>query len=299
MPANNSYLQFVQEIKQQILESRYRAAKLVNKELLLLYYNIGKMLNQKIRQAKWGDKVLQSISADLQKELPGLKGFSQRSLKKMRQFYEEYRQLPIGPLSTAQLQSASKRQPVTDQRQKSEKEPLTTAQIEPEIIETFFSISFTHHVLLITIKNITERVFYMQQAAIHHWTVNLMQHHIESDLYHQKGKLPNNFKTTLPQKLAAHAIDAFKDEYLLDFININPEDDERVLEQEIVNNIKHFILSLGTGFSFIGNQHRLVVDEEEFFTDLLFFNRNLQCLVAIELKKGSLNLNMQASSTFI
>src|ERR1044072_700580 len=162
MPANNIYLQFVQDIKQQILESRYQAAKLVNKELLLLYYNIGKMLNQKIRQAKWGDKVLQSISADLQKELPGLKGFSQRSLKKMRQFYEEYQQLPIRPLSTAQLQSASKRQMVTDQRQKSEKEPLTTAQIEPAVIETFFSISFTHHVLLFTIKNIAARVFYMQ-----------------------------------------------------------------------------------------------------------------------------------------
>jgi predicted nuclease of restriction endonuclease-like (RecB) superfamily len=131
-----------------------------------------------------------------------------------------------------------------------------------------------------------ERIFYMQQATQHHWSFRLLQHHIESDLYHQKGKLPNNFEATMPQQLAAHALDAFKDEYLLDFININPEDDERVLEEEIVNNIKHFILSLGTGFSFIGNQHRLVVDEEEFFTDLLFFNRNLQCLVAIELKKG-------------
>ncbi len=292
MPTNNTYSQFVQQVKQQILESRYQAAKLVNRELLLLYYNIGKMLYQKIKQAKWGDKVLQNISADLQKELPGLKGFSQRNLKKMRQFYEEYRQLPIGPLTTAQLETTSKRQTVsvdavvTQQIQKKEKEPLTTAQIEPEVIKTFFSISFTHHVLLIAIKNTTERFFYMQQAAAYHWTVNLLQYHIESDLYHQKGKLPNNFTTTLPQKLAAHALDAFKDEYLLDFININPEEDERVLEQEIVNNIKHFILSLGTGFSFIGNQHRLVVDEEEFFTDLLFFNRNLQCLVAIELKKG-------------
>jgi hypothetical protein len=90
----------------------------------------------------------------------------------------------------------------------------------------------------------------------------------------------------LPVKLAAHALDAFKDEYVLDFISINPEDDEPVLELKIVNNIKNFILSLGTGFSFIGNQHRLVIDDEEFFTDLLFFNRNLQCLVAIKLKRG-------------
>ena len=120
-------------------------------------------------------------------------------------------------------------------------------------------------------------MFYMQQSTQNHWRFRLLQYHIESNLYHQKGKLPNNFKATLPQTLATHALDAFKDEYLLDFININSQDDERVLEQEIVNNIKHFILSLGTGFSFIGNQHRLVVDEDEFFTDLLFFNRNLQC----------------------
>jgi predicted nuclease of restriction endonuclease-like (RecB) superfamily len=279
-------MQFVQEVKQQILQSRYQAAKLVNKELLLLYHNIGQMLYEKIKQAKWGDKVLQNISVDLQKELPGLKGFSQRSLKKMRQFYAEYWQLPIRPLSTARLHSTSKRKGISDQIQKSEKEPLSTAQIESLILQAFFQISFTHHILLMTIKDVTERFFYMQQAAANYWTVNLLQYHIESDLYHQKGKLPNNFKITLPQKLAAHALDAFKDEYLLDFININPEDDERVLEQEIINNIKHFILSLGTGFSFIGNQHRLVVGEEDFFSDLLFYNRNLQCLVAIDLKRG-------------
>ena len=274
MPANNTYLQFVQEIKQQILESRYQAARLVNKELLLLYYNIGKMLNQKIRQAKWGDKVLQSISADLQKELPGLRGFSFRNLKNMRKFFEVYASLSIGQTVSAQLQPSKKGQ--------------TVSALNDDIsIQTlFFSLSFSHHLLIIGLKSSDERLFYMRQAAQHQWSFRLLQHHIESDFYHQKGKLPNNFKTTLPQKLAAHAIDAFKDEYLLDFININPEDDERVLEQEIVNNIKHFILSLGTGFSFIGNQHRLVVDEEEFFTDLLFFNRNLQCLVAIELKKG-------------
>jgi predicted nuclease of restriction endonuclease-like (RecB) superfamily len=126
----------------------------------------------------------------------------------------------------------------------------------------------------------------LEQAVAHHWTVNLLQHYIDSMLYRSKGKLLNNFTNTLPQKLAATAIEALKDEYLLDFININPDDNERVLESAIVNNIRHFILSLGTGFSFMGNQYRLVVDEDEFFIDLLFYNRQLQCLVAIELKKG-------------
>ncbi len=287
MPANNPYSKFVQEVKQQILESRYNAARLVNKELLLLYYNIGKILHDKIKQAKWGDKVLQNISADLQKELPGLRGFSAQNFKKMRIFYEAYPMLlqhKIGSLTTNQL--ADKNNAKKNKEQTAIGSSATN-QSENMQKDIFYLLSFTHHFLLISkIKDLNERLFYMQNAATNHWTVNLLQHHIESDLYYQKGKLPNNFKATLPQKLAAHALDAFKDEYLLDFININPEDDERVLEQEIVNNIKHFILSLGTGFSFIGNQHRLIVDEEEFFTDLLFFNRNLQCLVAIELKRG-------------
>lgn len=274
MEANKTYIQFVQEVKQQILQSRFQAAKLVNKEMLLLYYNIGKMLHQKIEQAKWGDKVLQNISADLQKELPGLKGFSFRNLKNMRAFFEAYASLQIGQMLSAQLQTDKKGQ------------TLSASNDDITVQNLFLSLSFSHHLLIVALKSPEERLFYMQQSVKNHWSFRLLQHHIESDLYHQKGKLPNNFKATLSQTLAAHALDAFKDEYLLDFININPEDDERMLEQEIVNNIKHFILSLGTGFSFIGNQHRLVVDEDEFFTDLLFFNRNLQCLVAIELKRG-------------
>jgi len=110
MADNKTYLQFVKEVKQQILQSRYQAAKLVNKELLLLYYHVGKMLHEKIKQAKWGDKVLQTISADLQKELPGLKGFSFRNLKNMRQFFEAYASLPIGQTVTAKLEPVTKRQ---------------------------------------------------------------------------------------------------------------------------------------------------------------------------------------------
>jgi predicted nuclease of restriction endonuclease-like (RecB) superfamily len=279
MPDNNTYLQFVQEVKQRILESRYQASKLVNKELLLLYYNIGKILREKVKQAKWGDKVLQNISADLQKELPGLRGFSAQNLKKMRIFYEAYPGLLRNKISSSATNQLTDTEDTKTKVKETAISSSATNQLENIQKDIFYLLSFTHHFLLISkFKDISERFFYMQQAAINHWTVSLLQHHIESDLYHQKGKLPNNFKATLPQKLAAHALDAFKDEYLLDFININPEDDERVLEQEIVNTIKHFILSLGTGFSFIGNQHRLVVDEEEFFTDLLFFNRNLQCL---------------------
>jgi len=272
MADNKTYLQFVKEVKQQILQSRYQAAKLVNKELLLLYYNIGNMIFEKVKKEKWGNAIIDNLSKDIQTELPGIRGFSSKNLRNMRLFFEAYEDSEIWQSSTAKIQ--------TGQIGQSSTAKLNTAFTN----EIFIAISFTHHILLLNkCKNVDERFFYMRQAAASHWTVSLLQHHIESDLYHQKGKLPNNFEATMNQQLSAHALDAFKDEYLFDFININPEDDERVLEQEIVNNIKHFILSLGTGFSFIGNQHRLVVDEEEFFTDLLFYNRKLQCLVAIEL----------------
>ena len=287
MKPEKNYLQFVRAVKKQILQSRYQAAKLVNRELLLLYYSIGHSLYEKLTAASWGDKVLQQIAADLQKELPGLRGFSYRSLKNMRQFYECYQTVVIGQSSTAQLPAS----PIKRSRASLPKKKFgrsLTAQLDSSFVDTVFTtLSFTHHMLLMNkCKDITERIYYMRQAVTHHWTVILLQHHIESRLYYKKGKLPNNFQKVLPKTIAAHALDAFKDEYLLDFINITPEDDERVFESKIINNIRQFILSLGTGFAFMGTQYRLVVDEEEFFTDLLFFNRVLQCLVAIELKRG-------------
>lgn len=286
MKPGKPYLQFVQTVKKQILQSRYQAAKLVNRELLLLYYSIGRSLHEKLTAASWGDKVLQQIAADLQKELPGLRGFSYRSLKNMRQFYECYQGGVIGQSSTAQLPVSSKQKSRSSLKNTIGQSP--TAQLDAPFIDTIFiALGFTHHMLLINkCKELNERIYYMRQAVAHHWTVILLQHHIESRLYHKKGKLPNNFQKALPKTIAARALDTFKDEYLLDFINISPEDDERVLESKIINNIRQFILSLGTGFAFMGTQYRLMVNEEEFFTDLLFFNRVLQCLVAIELKKG-------------
>ncbi|MCF3112074.1 PDDEXK nuclease domain-containing protein [Niabella sp. CC-SYL272] len=287
MKPEKTYLQFVQTVKKQILQSRYQAAKLVNNELLLLYYNIGHSLHEKMTAASWGDKVLQQIAVDLQKELPGLRGFSYRSLKNMRQFYDCYQMPIIGQSVTAQLpnHSTGKRRSAFSKKKIGQS---LTAQLDSSFINTVFTaLSFTHHILLINkCKEMEERIYYMHQAASNHWTVHLLQHHIESNLYHKKGKLPNNFRKALPKTIAAHALNTFKDEYLLDFINITPDDDERVFENKIINNIRQFILSLGTGFSFMGTQYRLVVDEEEFFTDLLFFNRVLQCLVAIELKRG-------------
>ncbi|GAB3808849.1 PDDEXK nuclease domain-containing protein [Spirosoma humi] len=256
---SEQYSLLFNDISQQILQSRYRAARLVNRELLLLYYSVGRRLSEKVAAQHWGAKVLEQLSTDLQKQLPGLRGFSHRNLKNMRQFAEEYETL-IGQSSTAQLTNFS--------------------------IDVFLSVGFTHHILLINrSKDWTERWFYIQKAAGNQWTVDMLDWQIKARLYQKQGQLPNNFEQTLPNSLKETALQAFKDEYLLDFINVE-KDDERVVEKGIVQNIREFILKMGTGFSFVGNQYRLVVDEQEFFVDLLFFNRQLQCLVAVELKRS-------------
>lgn len=250
------YVEFVADLKRNIVQSRYIAAKLANKEQLLLYFKTGRMLAEKIAVEKWGAKVIEQIAIDLQRELPGVKGFSYTNLKNMRQFYEVYGKRAIGQSSTGQLG------------------------------EGFFDISFTHHILLINkCKTAEERIFYMAQATSQYWSVQTLAHNISANAYKHRGKLPNNFSKTLPKNLTANALDVFRDEYLFDFLSLE-ENDEKVFEGQLVSNIKNMIMTLGRGFSFLGNQYRLEVGGEEFFVDLLFFNRHLQCLVAFELKRG-------------
>jgi len=208
--------------------------------------------------------------------LPGLRGFSRRNLFNMKAFADEYTDL-------YSLFSAA----VETDDQQAQLVQMPSALIEQMPVSVFLSLGFSHHILLIDrCKAIPERVFYMQKSVINQWTHEILEWQIKARLYQKQGQLPNNFAATLPETLQQTALQALKDEYLLDFINVET-DDERVVEKGIVQNIREFILKMGTGFSFVGNQYRLVVDEQEFFVDLLFFNRQLQCLVAVELKRGA------------
>src|SRR5690606_23548371 len=163
------------------------------------------------------------------------------------------------------------------------------SQLPESFSKYFFSVSFTHHYVIVSKANsFEEACFYLEKVALEFWNYRQLEKQLGANLYAQQGKLPHNFNTTLPENYREKAINTFKDEYLLDFINIeDPDfDDERLLESEIVHNIKKFILSIGNDFAFMGNQYRLIVEEQEYFIDLLFFNRKLQCLVAFELKTG-------------
>lgn len=284
-----NYADVVRQIKNAILQSRYRAAKLANREMLSLYFGIGKFISENSRNHFWGTSAIESISERLQQELPGLRGFSPANIKRMRQFYEEWQ-----PYLITENQIQSIRPMLSDEIRidlLATNRPTVSDDLDMDTWNSFLSIGFSHHYeIIIRTKTLEERFFYIGKCATEFWNYRVLQNNLKSNLFAKQGKLPNNFAITISDAdLRRKALLSFKDEYLLDYINIeSPDDevDERVLESEIVLNIKNFIMSLGKDFAFVGNQHRFIVEEREYFVDLLFFNRQLQCLVAIDLKRG-------------
>nr|WP_315198493.1 PDDEXK nuclease domain-containing protein [uncultured Flavobacterium sp.] len=293
---DNNYLQVVQQIKTAILKSRYEAAALANKELLKLYFGIGQYVSFHSRNKNWGKGAIDSISNLLQQELHGLRGFSATNIRNMRIFYEEWEVMkPFlidekAPLFQFSEEELNRQLPTAELNDRFTIQQMESAELQNEFVEHFLKLGFSHHREIIKKSVIEERLFYIQKATTEFWSYETLKHHLKSDLYQRQGKLAHNFQTTLSENsFRQKALMAFKDEMLLDFINIEDADEEpneRVLENAIVQNIKKFIMALGSEFSFIGNQHRLIIEDEEYFIDLLFFNRKIQSLVAIELKKG-------------
>ncbi len=323
---SNIYLNAVSELKSTILESRFLAANLVNKELLKLYFYIGKYVSFHTRNKNWGAGAIESISNLLQQELPGLRGFSATNIKNMRIFFEEWcflehiilldsssNMIDYSDLSIRQMPSAESLLAINNFNKKQDKiRQMPSAELEMELKLHFMNIGFSHHrQILNDCKIMEERIFYIKYCANENWSFEKLKYKIKSKLYENKGEYSNNFKSTLQENTFQNKVlNTFKDEMLLDFINIDDYDeepDERVLEKEIILNIKKFIMALGSDFSFIGNQYRIKIENEEFFIDLLFFNRKLQSLVAIELKKGKfkaeyvgkMNLYLSALDEFV
>ena len=281
----------IQAIKGAILQSQQHALAAINQEQLALYYGIGRFVSMNTRNKNWGKGFIEAVSEQLRKELPGLRGFSAASLRKMRTFYEEWQMLSDDSfVETNKLVDIESNSFVGTNE-------LPTVQFKIDAnfpITAFMNIGFTHHYAIISkVKDVEQRKFYIQFAADTKAKVEDLEQTINDDLYSHQGELPNNFKKTIPDQLQAYrAITMFKDEYLLDFINteelfIRDKDrDERVIEQRIVQNVKEFIMTFGKDFTFVGNQYHLEKFGVEEFPDLLFFNRELAALVCVELKDG-------------
>ena len=298
---NKELVNAVKAIKTAILESQYRAAKGVNIEQLSLYFGIGRYVSEHSRKGFWGTAAIEQISEHLQKELPGLRGFSATSIKKMRQFFEEWSFLIRPPLAVNLPQLSD---PITADSDFNNSEVVQTRLLLFEKrrpmaaeldFEEFASLSFTHHIeILSKAKDINERIFYIHQTFLNQWDKYALRDILKADLFHHQGELPNNFSKTIPNKNnALKAIEMFKDEYLLDYINVEElgerdkaDIDERVVEKEIIHNVKKFIMTFGHDFAFVGNQYHLEIYGQDQYPDLLFYNRELAALVAVELKQG-------------
>lgn len=302
---NADYISAVKIIKDAILKSRYRAAQKVNNEMLALYYGIGGFISVESRNAQWGTGAINAISLMLKQELPGLRGFSETNIKRMRQFYEAWSPYFTNrPFQMGDLELTVSDKAIIIR-------PFETGDLSEQDLKAFLSIGFTlHGILLSKTETLDERLFYIRMCAEKFWDADELRYHIGEGLYKENRIQQTNFGTTIADySYRQKALQSFKNEYLVDFVNIEDEDafDERVLENEIVRNIKNFIMAMGTDFTFMGNQYHLKVGEEDYYVDLLFYHRRLRCLVAAELKRGrfraeyvgKLNLYLSALDEYV
>ena len=290
----------VKDIKLAILQSRARAAHVSNVEALKLYFYVGGYVSKKTRMAKWGSGAIDALSNRLQVELPGLRGFSATSIKYMRILFDEWiphlsiRQSSIDEsrhLPSGEMPSTAIRQLPIDEIQCS-----PNGTMDADDLAAFVSVGFTHHIQIFSkCKDLDERLYYIHACAQGHWTVTELLAHLRAQDYRHIGALPNNFaKTISPMAQATRAVRSFRDEYLLELVNLDNVDaihdqdvDERVLSKSLVANIEKTIQALGgDDFCFMGREKRLVYSGEEFFIDLLFYHRGLRAMVAVELKMG-------------
>ncbi len=292
----------VKDIKLAILQARAKAAHLANAEALKLYFYVGGYISRKTRNAKWGSGAIDALSNQLQVELPGLRGFSATSMKNMRVFFEFWsddfaiRPLPMSESSIRHLPNDEIRQKQSAESTLIPIRQMPSAELGIESLSAFLSVGFSQHREIVrAVQSKDEAWYYICASAKAPWSYEQLMQHLRADDYHHIGALPNNFAKTLsPMALATRAVRSFRDEYLLELVNLDNVDavhdqdiDERVLSKELVANIEKTIAALGgSDFCFMGREKRLVVEGEELYIDLLFYHRSLQAMVAIELKMG-------------
>lgn len=246
---NNEYKEFFIKLKEEIISARQKVYRTVNKHLVELYLNIGKSIYEKIEISKWGEGIIERLSNDLQKQFPDMKGFSAQNLWRMKQLYETYKD---------------------------------NEKLSPLVRE----LSWTNNLIILhNTESIEEKEFYIRTCISEKWTRRELERQIESSLY-ERFILSKKTDKLVPHTKEKNALAHFKDEYVLDFLGLKDEFSEKDLRKAIVQNLKQFILEVGKYFTFVGEEYKVTVGNEDYKVDLLFFHRLLRCLVAVELKIG-------------
>lgn len=264
---SSNYLQILAGLKAKIRSARQRAILKVNTELLLIYWEVGNTILEQQKEEGWGAKIIDSLANDLRIEFPDMTGFSVRNLKYMRAFAEAYPDfLQFVQPSAAQLHSDSK------------------IPIEQPIVA---QIPWTHHTIILDkAKSLKERLFYIEKTLENGWSKTILSMQIGSGLFNRQGNAITNFTYTLPAIQSDLANETLKNPYILDFLSYSEEMKEREFEKALIQHLKKFMLELGRGFAYVGNQKNINIEGDDFFLDLLFYNYNLHCFVIFELKVG-------------
>ena len=246
----HGYIHLLQDIKQRIRSAQYEALRTVNKGIINLYWDIGKIIVFRQKKENWGKSVVERLAADLQKEFSGIQGFSSQNIWRMRQFYLAYE---------------------------------NNTKLSPLVRE----IGWSHNIIILMhCKNTLEREFYIRMTKRMGWSKNILIHQIENETYEKTLTNQTNFSSALPARIKDQAKLAVKDEYLFDFLELSEEHREMELERALLSKVNRFLVEMGGAFAFLGNQFRLEIEGEEFFIDIVLYHRRLKCLVAIELKVG-------------
>jgi predicted nuclease of restriction endonuclease-like (RecB) superfamily len=267
---HTEYINWVNELKTLIQRTQIKASISVNRELMSLYWTIGKSISEKVNTANWGSSVVEELSKDLKEEFPNQKGFSRSNLFSMKKWFEFYSQ----------------------------------SEIDIEKIQQLVGqIPWGHNVVIISkSKNIEEAIFYSNKTIENNWSRSVLLHQIELNLYERHGKAITNFTETLPTPHSELATETLKDPYKFDFLTLQEKALEKDIEIQLVKHITSFLLELGTGFSFVGQQVPVKIDNQDFYIDLLFYHIKLKCYVVVELKAiefkaefaGKMNLYLSA-----
>ncbi len=250
---SNEYKGTLELIRNEIHSARYHVARSITKEHIMLYWKIGKIIAEKQEEQGWGKSIVEKLSGDLQKEYPESSGYSSRNIWDMRRFYVRY----------------------------SGNEKLRQLVAE---------IPWGQNLLILTkVKDDDETLFYIKATKEYGWSRNVLLNQIKSKAYQRalSQNKTHNFETALPEYLSEQADEALKSEYNLEFLGLKEGVKERELEAKMIEKIREVIMEFGAGFTFLGNQYKIRLGEKEYFIDLLFFHRKLQCLVAVELKVGA------------
>jgi len=292
LPKNfQDYAALLTEVKSRIRSAQIRATLGANAEMLAMYWDVGRMIDQRQKAEGWGAAVIPRLACDIRNELPEVKGFSERNLKRMVAFFREYPASGlIVPQAAAQLMTDAKVPRLAAQTETEKILPQPVAKIDgirPILQQAVAKLPWFHHVILMEkVKDLPTRYWYMLATVEQGWSRDVLTAMIKKRAHERQGKAVTNFEARLPAPQSDLAGQVLKDPYIFDFLTLAEPFHEREMETSLIRHLEKFLIELGRGFAFVGRQFHLDVSEEDFYIDLLFYHLKLRCFVVIDLKKG-------------